>query len=87
MISLEGMNQDFKIGVRNFLNSEWKTCIERIERAEVKRSSYKRDVDGDAIRNLSGTILHYEGRVLEIERILRVLDGEIPMQTPFVLDY
>ncbi len=86
MISLEGINQTYKIGLRNFLNSEMDTCIGRIERAEVKRSSYKRDVDGDAIRNLSGTILHYEGRVVEIQRTLSALDGEIPMQTSFVLD-
>lgn len=76
MITFEGMPQNYKVSVMNFHRKELDSCLQACERAEVQRSNLKRGVDGDAIKNLTGTIFHYEGRILQLRRTLAFLTTE-----------
>ena len=74
--------------LRDFLNLELKTCLERREKLEVARSLLDDTEDRDEKDNLTRSLMHYEGRVRQIRRTFRALDGDgdIMFQDSFVLD-
>ena len=82
---LESINR-VKISMREFLKTELDECLRRCELIEIARSKYKRDEDRIAKENLTRSLMHYEGRVRQIRRTFRILDGDIPIQEPFILD-
>jgi hypothetical protein len=72
--------------LRKFLKTELDECLRRCELIEVARSKYKRSDDAPARENLTRSLMHYEGRVRQIRRTFRALDGDMPIQEPFILD-
>jgi hypothetical protein len=72
-ITLDGQEPMIKTKVIEFCNSELEVCYKARERAEVERSKIKGDVSMPGFVNLTGTILHYEGRIRQLRRMLQFI--------------